>query len=417
MPELQTAMQQQPEVIVPPDMEAIKSKTRSDLGLEIEGLENSSPLARLKNDPEVIAATRVHLERIMKVNLEEAAEVEETTSGFQSIGDKSISDSNRSNQLLDQSIRRLAAAGPEGESVADKLVELQLIVQEADPHKHSFEPGWFTRQLGRVLPKQLGRPLVKYFIQSQSTFQTIDAIVTSLKRGAAQLATDNKTMIAEQSKMRRITKCLLKASASLDLLKEAVTARVAQEQDEDRKHFYEAQVLFELTQKMQAIEQQLLVHQQGYLAMEIMITNNKELIKEAKSAETVTVGALRIAAMLAQGLGNQRATLKAIQCIKATTNELLVNNALQMRQQGTAIHKEIIDGSLSIDSLKTAYNEMKMTFEEIENFRRQALVPMDRNIQELKALSEAAEQSIVKIEQGRKIMSTVEFDDLGMKAV
>ena len=49
--------------------------------------------------------------------------------------------------------------------------------------------------------------------------------------------------------------------------------------DDPKYKFIQEELLFPLRQRTQDLQQQLVVNQQGFLAMEIIIRNNKELIR------------------------------------------------------------------------------------------------------------------------------------------
>ena len=80
-------------------------------------------------------------------------------------------------------------------------------------------------------------------------------------------------------------------------------------------------VLFYVRQKHQDLLTQLAVSIQSYLAIDIVIKNNIELIKGVDRASTTTVSALRTAVIVAQALGNQKLVLDQITALNTTTSE------------------------------------------------------------------------------------------------
>ena len=79
-------------------------------------------------------------------------------------------------------------------------------------------------------------------------------------------------------------------------------------------------VLFYVRQKHQDLLTQLAVSIQSYLAIDIIIKNNIELIKGVDRASTTTVSALRTAVIVAQALGNQKLVLDQITALNTTTS-------------------------------------------------------------------------------------------------
>ena len=79
-------------------------------------------------------------------------------------------------------------------------------------------------------------------------------------------------------------------------------------------------MLFYVRQKHQDLLTQLAVSIQNYLAIDIVIKNNIELIKGVDRASTTTVSALRTAVIVAQALGNQKLVLDQITALNTTTS-------------------------------------------------------------------------------------------------
>ena len=78
-------------------------------------------------------------------------------------------------------------------------------------------------------------------------------------------------------------------------------------------------MLFHVRQKRQDLLTLLAVYIQGYLAIDIIIKNNVELIKGVDRASTTTISGLRIAVIVAQTLGNQKLVLDQIAALNTTT--------------------------------------------------------------------------------------------------
>src|SRR5690606_42135790 len=55
--------------------------------------------------------------------------------------------------------------------------------------------------------------------------------------------------------------------------------------DDSRRSFMEEELLFPLRQRILDLQQQLAVSQQGILALEVVIRNNRELIRGVRSEE------------------------------------------------------------------------------------------------------------------------------------
>src|SRR3546814_18677064 len=93
--------------------------------------------------------------------------------------------------------------------------------------------------------------------------------------------------------------------------------------------------LFYVRQRSQDLLTQMAVTVQGYLALDLVKTNNVELVKGVDRASTTTVSALRTAVTLAQTLTNQKMVLEQIQPLIPTTANLLVSPTNILTKQPT----------------------------------------------------------------------------------
>ncbi len=92
-------------------------------------------------------------------------------------------------------------------------------------------------------------------------------------------------------------------------------------------------VLFYVRQKHQDLLTQLAVSIQNYLAIDIVIKNNVELIKGVDRATTTTISALRTAVIVAQALNNQKLVLDQITALNTTTSGLIQRTSRDAARQ------------------------------------------------------------------------------------
>jgi uncharacterized protein YaaN involved in tellurite resistance len=180
--------------------------------------------------------------------------------------------------------------------------------------------------------------------------------------------------------------------------------------DDSRHRFVEEELLFPLRQRLQDVQQQLAVNQQGVLSIEIVVRNNKELMRGVNRAVNVTVNALNVAVTVAMALANQKIVLDKIEAVTRTTNRLIAQTAQQLRERGVAIHKQASSTQLDMDILRGAFADIKGAMDDISNFRREALPEMAKNILEMDKLTTTAEEAIQRMEQGTKAAPAVALE-------
>jgi uncharacterized protein YaaN involved in tellurite resistance len=326
-----------------------------------------------------------------------------TKAAIEAMGAQVQKDAARRSQMLKQPVAKLYQRSEDGGEVANALVDLKVKVEELDPGKLDLEAGWFTRLLGRI--PGVGTPLKRYFSRYESASTVIDAIIRSLKDGQEQLKRDNITLLDDQKAMRELTHKLERSVKLGQLIDARLVDRLETEIAEtDARHkFVQEELLFPLRQRIQDLQQQLLVNQQGFLTVEMIIRNNKELIRGVSRALNVTVSALQVAVTLALALANQKIVLEKVQAVSATTSDLIAGTAARLKTQGAEIHKQASATQLDIESLKKAFGDVREALEDISRYRREALPKMAERITAMDKLAEESDEAIRKMEHAETV--------------
>jgi uncharacterized protein YaaN involved in tellurite resistance len=183
--------------------------------------------------------------------------------------------------------------------------------------------------------------------------------------------------------------------------------------DDPKHRFISEELLFPLRQRIQDLQQQLLVNQQGYLTTELVIRNNKELIRGVTRAINVTVNALQVAVTLALALANQKIVLEKIQAISATTDNLIAGTAERLKTQGVEIHKQASSSQLNIDTLKQAFNDIRSALDDISRYRQEALPKMANDILEMDKLAAESEEQIKRFEKAQTATKDFSIEIIG----
>ena len=325
---------------------------------------------------------------------------------IQSMGMDLQREAARRSQMLKQPVAKLYKSTSEGGEVANALVDLKMTVEQLDPGKFDFEPGWLTRTLG-LLPL-VGTPLKRYFSRYESASTVMDAIIRALKQGREQLMRDNVTLADDQNAMRLLNEKLEKAIKLGELIDQKLSAKLEREltPGDPRYNFVQTEWQFPLRQRIQDLQQQLVVNQQGILAIEMIIRNNVELARGVDRAVNVTVSALQVAVTLALALANQKIVLSKVQAVNETTDRLIAETAKNLRTQGVEIHKMAAGTQLNMEVLKTAFADIRAALEDVAKFRQEALPQMAQAIVELDKLSSEAGKAITNIENAKRVAGT-----------
>jgi uncharacterized protein YaaN involved in tellurite resistance len=342
--------------------------------------------------------------RIVATDLNDSAGQEQVKAALETIGMNLQKEAARRSAMLKQPLSKMMQDSEEGGTVARSLIDLKMQVEDLDPAQINLEAGWATRLLGYI--PGVGTPVKRYFSRFESASTTIDAIINSLEGGREQLKRDNVTLSADQQAMRELTHKLQRTIELSQLIDSQLQSRLDNEilQDDPRHKFISEEVLFPLRQRIQDLQQQLLVNQQGYLTTEMIVRNNKELVRGVNRALNTTVSALQVGATLAMALANQRIVLEKVEAINTTTESLIASTAERLKIQGTQIQKQASSSQIKVEVMKQAFADIKQALDDISNYRQKALPEMAANILEMDKLSKESEEQIRKIENAEETM-------------
>ena len=358
-------------------------------------------------DPVIDAQADEVVGKLLTVNPAEADKVTVNKQAIENLGGDLQREAARRSAMLKQPVHKLYEGATEGGEVANALVDLKVKVEELDPGQFDFQPGWTTRLIGQL--PFVGTPLKRYFSRYESSSTQLDAIVRALRNGKETLGRDNLTLGDDQKAMRLLADKLEKAVKLGQLIDAKLLSKLEAEVPvgDPRRAVIENEWLFPLRQRILDLQQQLVVNQQGIMAIDLVIRNNVELMRGVDRATNVTVSALQVAVTLALALANQRITLEKILAVNETTDKLIGQNAERLRTQGVEIHKMAAGTSLNIDVLKKAFVDIKAALDDISRFRQEALPRMAAAIVELDKLSDDASKTIQNMDNARRIGNTI----------
>ncbi len=389
------------------------SGASASMGLSLDVVEARQAVAPAKSaevDPELDAKATQMADMLANLDPAQASEALARKGAIESAGRELQRESGRRSRMLQEPIKTLSERGADGGEVGQALVDLKIQVEALDPADFDFEPGWLSRMAG-MLPF-VGTPLKRYFSQYESAQTVIDAILGSLEKGREQLGRDNVTLSEDQRVMRELTHSLDRQVQLLRLIDGKLGYKLERDipADDPRQTFIKEELLFPLRQRIQDLQQQLAVNQQGVLAIELIVRNNKELIRGVDRAMDTTVGALQVAVTVALALAHQKVVLDKVTALNTTTSDLIAGTAQRLRQQGTAIHQQASSSMLDIEALKSAFADIHAAMDEVARYRQEALPKMAGAILELSDLTTRAEESIQRMEQGNEARPSLNLD-------
>ena len=281
-----------------------------------------------------------------------------------------------SNRLLQTPVRAIKEGGlAEGSKVGNTLLELRRTVEDLDPSQATG-----VRKFLGVIP--FGDKIDDYFRRYESAQGHLNGILHSLRNGQDELAKDNVALNMEKQNLWATMGRLNQYIYVAERLDAKLSAQIAELEltDPERAKALSQDVLFYVRQKHQDLLTQLAVSIQSYLAIDIIIKNNIELIKGVDRASTTTVSALRTAVIVAQALGNQKLVLDQITALNTTTSDLIQRTSEMLRDNSAAIQQQAASATIGLPQLQAAFANIYATMDSIDTFKVEALDTMAATI-------------------------------------
>ncbi|KPQ24465.1 MAG: putative protein involved in tellurite resistance [Halomonas sp. HL-48] len=301
--------------------------------------------------------------------------------------------------MLQTPLRQLAHQGDEGGPVAKALTDLRGRMEGLDPARHRLAPSALDRIMA-IIPGIDSR-VQRYFRKFENAQQALDAIIEELENGRDMLHRDNLTLSDDQQALNNILGELNRQVALGRLIDRRLKGEIAaRDADDPRRQFLEEELLFPLRQRIVDLQQQLAVSQQGVLALEVIIRNNRELIRGVDRAINVTVSALTVAVTVAMAMANQRLVLDRVEALNATTSQMIGGTAKALRQQGVDIQKRASGAMLDMEVLEEAFGDVMGAIDDLSSYRQEALPRLDEQIDRLATLAKQGGASIERLREG-----------------
>ncbi|WP_134767307.1 toxic anion resistance protein [Nocardioides sp. 1609] len=281
-----------------------------------------------------------------------------------------------SNRMLDKPVTALKEGGiAQGSAVGRTLLELRRTVEDLDPSQATGAKRWLD-----LLP--FGDKITDYFRKYQSAQTQLNGILHSLRNGQDELQRDNVALNLEKTNLWAVMGRLNQYVYVAERLDAKLAARIAELElsDPEAAKALSQDVLFYVRQKHQDLLTQLAVSIQAYLAIDIIIKNNIELIKGVDRASTTTVSALRTAVIVAQALGNQKFVLDQITALNTTTSGMIQRTSEMLKENSAAIQEQAASSTIGIEQLQAAFANIYATMDSIDEFKLKALDSMSSTI-------------------------------------
>jgi uncharacterized protein YaaN involved in tellurite resistance len=365
-------------------------------------------------------ATRSKLEEKVDAFVEDLAAQDANSPEFgarvdqlTNMGRKEIAEAaGHSNRFLDRPVRAMDADN----SVGTDLAQLRRTVEDLDPGKRGNLTA--PRKLFGIIP--FGNRMRNYFDSYKSAQSHINSILGSLASGKDTLIKDNAAIDVERQNMwatmGRLEQ-MIHISKAMDARLESKALELDATDPTKAKAIRET-ALFYVRQRTQDLLTQMAVTVQGYLALDLVKTNNVELVKGVDRASTTTVAALRTAVTVAQALVGQKLVLEQITALNTTTANMIDSTGEMLKSQTAAIHEQAASSTIPVETLQRAFQNIYDTMDNIDAFKLKALESMKTTVNTLSHEVEKSKGYIARAEgQAQAASSSTPRDNPLLSAI
>jgi uncharacterized protein YaaN involved in tellurite resistance len=235
------------------------------------------------------------------------------------------------------------------------------------------------------LPFGAGKKIENYAQQYKSAKTVLDEIVTALYQGKDTLIEDNAHIDEDKSHMQKLMKDIEQYAYIIQKFDEKVEERLPEIEAVDRvkAENVRQEILFPIRKKRIDLLQHLAVSMQGYMALQVIRSNNDELIRGVDNATTTTMAALRTAITISEALNAQKQVIDAVNNVNELSSNLLLSSSEALNKQGTEIHKQASNSAISVEKLDKAFVNVFAALDAMDTYRSQALPNMKKTIDSL----------------------------------
>jgi len=300
-----------------------------------------------------------------------------------------------SNRMLDKPVTALKSGGiSEGSNVGKTLIELRRTIEDLDPGEATGVKKFWDK-----LP--FNNKIEDYFRKYQSSQKHLNGILHSLRSGQDELTRDNVALNLEKTNLWSVMGRLNQYIYVAEKLDAKLSAKIAELElsDPETAKTLSQDVLFYVRQKHQDLLTQLAVSIQAYLAIDIIIKNNVELIKGVDRASTTTISALRTAVIVAQALNNQKLVLDQITALNSTTSEMIKRTSEMLKDNSARIQEQAASSTIGMEQLQAAFANIYATMDSIDEFKLKALDNMSTTIGVLETEVEKSKDYLDRVRQ------------------
>jgi len=215
----------------------------------------------------------------------------------------------------------------------------------------------------------LFNPIKKYFNNIKKEEAVFSKLIQNLEQEKSVMNNDNITLKIECERIESIIEILEKEIENGENYKKIIEFQINDGNVQN-------EILEKLEKKISDLREMLIVKRQSLLAIELIMKNNEEIIRNITRINNVTLEALNTAVLVAYSLYNQKIVLNKI-------NDLQKSD-IQIWKATNSNIEEYKNTKIDIENLKQSFDNVISTVDEVKSQNTKSFPENEIKIIELK---------------------------------
>lgn len=306
-------------------------------------------------------------------------------------------------ELLRAGVGEMFAREGAGGQVAKDLVDLRLTLDKINPQELS-ESG--IRRVLKVIPgvnAALG-VLEKIAVRYETVSKQVVIIEKRLRDGRMMLRRDNIELrkLYEQVEAQQVP---IKKNAYLGELLMQQLSGLLERTTDPRKRDRIQSALYDVSMRVQDLRTMEEVHTQLFVSIEMTRENNTRLGQAVDRTLTLAANTLMIGLAIQTALARQKRVLEATQRTREFLGELIVANAVAIRQHTAEIGDVYKQPIIALDKITQAHNDLMEAMDIADRLKTEGIDAARENIAKLRQLTGELQERSAGLREQREAPS------------
>ena len=290
----------------------------------------------------------------------------------------------------------------DGGELLDKLTECDQVMNNLHPSNNNTKTKWW-----HYIPFVM-KPMRKYMMLCQTQQDVLQGFKKAIDDGIADRKRDMKILKHDKVILKDLAINLATSIEASMYLDEQLSITAANETDEDKRIFVETELVYTLRKTIEALQEQLIVVNQGQMAMEQIIRLLDILCSSAKRTMNVAMLALQISMVIASVLAGAKDLIEKTNKLKGTANDFLAHNANDL----TKVTDEVIaldtSSTLDMSTVELVFDSIKSNTARSTQARLDNLSAVRERITQYDNINNESKKFIDKLDRGNQAASSMQ---------